>query len=181
MFDQIEQRVILKFPNGSYQIEVFTKKEFMKFFDKHNYTMKEAIEKYLEIEIKRTTPIDSATGKPYEVELYTTTSAFHPNDRTYRRALRFNGQKFEIDLDHAKELHKQLIPEKIVERTPKDVFGQQDFTEAKKEMDDLIPKIETAKNMDELYNIWPKSIENRKSARKYKLRDRLRSMYTQRG
>lgn len=89
-----------------------------------------------------------------------------PKSRNYRNAWEWDNDKaYSISLDKAKELQKEMIVRKAKERIPRDEWGDQDLTTIKAELDAL--DIDNAKDLNELYNKWPKSIETRKSKRAY--------------
>ena len=90
-----------------------------------------------------------------------------PTSRTYRDAWNHD---LEIDLKKAIPVQKRLITQKAHERVETDEFGIQDFSTVKAEMDAL--DFNNVKNIDELYNLWPSSIERRKGKRKYSLKDK---------
>jgi len=87
-----------------------------------------------------------------------------PKSRNYRDAW---DHDLKIDLPKAKVIQKQLIVKKAYERIAADDFGRKDFTVVEDELKKL--NIDQAKNIDELYNLWPLSIDNRTQTRKYEI------------
>lgn len=96
-----------------------------------------------------------------------------PPSRNWRNAWVLAGGEVEVDLARAKEVHKELIVKKSQERLERDVFGNQDFSTVKAEMETC--GITEASTLDELYNAWPRSIDTRLKARKY-LRDEMNQL-----
>lgn len=90
-----------------------------------------------------------------------------PQSRNYRDAWKSENGKINIDLEKAKAAHKALIGIKARERVPFDAFGNQDLSAVMDEAKAL--EIEKAKNLTELYNKWPDSINNRLSDREYEV------------
>lgn len=89
-----------------------------------------------------------------------------PKSRNYRNAWKYkNG--VEIDIEIAKKEHKRLIKLKAKQRAPEDEVGQKDFTTIRAELSKL--DIDGATTLNQLYNLWPKSINNRKERRKYEI------------
>jgi len=88
-----------------------------------------------------------------------------PTVRNYRDAWTHG---FEIDLEKAKAIQKDLIIRKAHERVEKDEFGVQDFSTVKKELAGI--DFDSIKSVDDLYNTWADSIDNRKDKRKYDLK-----------
>jgi hypothetical protein len=87
-----------------------------------------------------------------------------PVNRTYRDA--WAGlEDISIDLEKAKEVQKKLMIVKAVERTPRDMFGQQDLTAVKAEIEAIDWAAVTTLN--EVYNTWPASIDVRQDDREY--------------
>ena len=90
-----------------------------------------------------------------------------PKSRNYRNGWEIIGNSNEvtINLDKAKTQHMDNIVAKATQRVPKDAFGQPDFSIVKKEFEAL--DIAGAKDLTELYNLWPKSIDKRSKKREY--------------
>jgi hypothetical protein len=87
-----------------------------------------------------------------------------PVNRTYRGA--WTGlEEISIDLEKAKQIQKSTMIAKAIERTPRDMFGQQDLTAVKAEIDAIDWTAITTLN--EVYNTWPASINVRQGAREY--------------
>lgn len=87
-----------------------------------------------------------------------------PVSRTYRNA--WTGlEDIAIDLEKAKLVQKGLIIAKALERTPRDMFGQQDLTAVKAEIEAIDWTAITTLN--EVYNTWPASIDVREGTREY--------------
>ena len=90
-----------------------------------------------------------------------------PVSRTYRNA--WTGlDKVEVDLEKAKQVQKELMIAKAISRTPRDMFGGQDLTAVKAEIEAIDWTAVTTLN--EVYNTWPASIENRHGTREYILK-----------
>lgn len=87
-----------------------------------------------------------------------------PASRNYRDAW---GHDLTIDLNKAKEIHKKLIGKIANKRLPFDTFGNQDTSQVQSELSALQSQIDNAADLDELYNLWPASIETRQSPRSY--------------
>lgn len=89
-----------------------------------------------------------------------------PVSRTYRGA--WTGlEEVSIDLEKAKLVQKGLMIAKAIERTPLDMFGQQDLTAVKAEIEAIDWTAITTLN--EVYNTWPASINVRNETREYVL------------
>lgn len=88
-----------------------------------------------------------------------------PVSRNYRDAWTHD---LNIDIEKAKKIHRGLIIKAAKKRVEKDEFGNQDFSTVKAEIDAL--DIDGAKDLTELYNTWPKSIETRTTKREYKIK-----------
>lgn len=89
-----------------------------------------------------------------------------PVSRTYRGA--WTGlEEVSIDLEKAKQIQKAAMIAKAVERTPRDMFGQQDLTAVKAEIEAIDWTGITTLN--EVYNTWPASIDVRQGSREYSL------------
>lgn len=89
-----------------------------------------------------------------------------PVSRTYRGA--WTGlEEISIDLEKAKQIQKSLMIAKAVERAPRDMFGQQDLTAVKAEIEAIDWTAITTLN--EVYNTWPASINVRQGTREYVL------------
>lgn len=91
-----------------------------------------------------------------------------PESRNYRDAWTVD---LKIDLEKAKKQQKRLMIAKMWSRVPRDEFGDYDaetLAKTKQEIIELKPVIEKAKSIDEVYNTWAKSIDNRNGKRKYK-------------
>lgn len=89
-----------------------------------------------------------------------------PENQTYRDA--WTGlENISVDLEKAKLIQKELMIVKAVERTPRDMFGQQDLTAVKAEIEAIDWAAITTLN--ELYNTWPASIDVRQGTREYVL------------
>jgi hypothetical protein len=73
----------------------------------------------------------------------------------------------DVNLARAKQAHVELIIGKAFERVPADEFGSRDFALVKAEMQELA--IAAAATLQELYNLWPASIDARASARTYQM------------
>lgn len=89
-----------------------------------------------------------------------------PVNRTYRNA--WTGlEDISIDLEKAKQVQVSLMIAKAIERTPRDMFGQQDLTAVKAEIEAIDWTAITTLN--EVYNTWPASINVRQGTREYVL------------
>jgi len=87
-----------------------------------------------------------------------------PVSRTYRDA--WEGlETITINLEKAKAVQKAHIIAKAHARVPKDEFGQQDFTQVKAELAAI--NWEALTTLDEVYNTWAPSIEQRSGTRQY--------------
>lgn len=89
-----------------------------------------------------------------------------PVSRTYRNA--WTGlEDIAIDLEKAKQVQVSLMIAKAIERTPRDMFGQQDLTAVKAEIEAIDwPSVTT---LNQVYNTWPVSINVRQGNREYVL------------
>jgi len=90
-----------------------------------------------------------------------------PQSKNYRNAWVDTG-KVDIDLERAKPLQRGLMIQKMYERIEPDEFGERDLSETIAEIKAI--DVSKAKNIDELYNLWPASIERRSGDRKYKIK-----------
>lgn len=89
-----------------------------------------------------------------------------PVSRTYRDA--WTGlEDVSIDLEKAKQVQKGLMIAKAIERTPRDMFGQQDLTAVKAEIEAI--DWSSVTTLDQVYNTWPASINVRQGNREYVL------------
>ena len=87
-----------------------------------------------------------------------------PVSRTYRDA--WEGlEDISINLEKAKEVQKKRIIAIAHQRVPRDEFGQQDFTQVKAELAAI--NWEALTTLDEVYNTWAPSIEQRSGTRQY--------------
>ena len=86
-----------------------------------------------------------------------------PKSKNYRNAWNYD---LNVDLEKAKPLQRKLMIQKMHERVAVDEFGEKDLNEIKSEI--LAINVYDAKTIDELYNMWPKSIEIRTDPRSYK-------------
>jgi pseudouridine-5'-phosphate glycosidase len=83
-----------------------------------------------------------------------------PQSRNYRDAWTHD---LDIDLEKAKQIQKVLIEQKMYERTK--TLHEREIV--KNEI--LALDVDAAKNINQLYNIWPESIDMREKPRDYKL------------
>jgi multidrug efflux pump subunit AcrB len=106
---------------------------------------------------------DVPAGKKHRI----CTTAELPQSRNYRNAWTDDNptQTVDIDLEKAKPIQRQLMIEKAMERTAKDEFGEQDLNTVKAEINAI--DVNSATTLDELYNMWPASIERRQTPRSY--------------
>ena len=79
-----------------------------------------------------------------------------------------NGKIVGVDLEKAKEVQKTNIIKTASRVIPRDEFGQQDFTQVKAELDAI--NWEALTTLDEVYNTWPPSIDQRNGTRQYILK-----------
>ena len=89
--------------------------------------------------------------------------------RNWRNAWVLEGDKVVIDLEKAKNLQRQLAIDIAPLRVSKDIRGSVNLEELAM-VDKEIESINwgSAATLDELYNMWPKSIETRHKTRQYK-------------
>ncbi len=73
----------------------------------------------------------------------------------------------DVDLEKAKEAHKALMVAKALQRIQPDAFGQRDVSQVKAEIDAL--PVDAVTSLQDLYNLWPESIEKRTSTREYRM------------
>lgn len=90
-----------------------------------------------------------------------------PISKNYRNAWTYD---FDINLEKAKPIQKQLMIKKAHERIQADQWGNKDFSVVDAEITELESAIDAAKDLTELYNIWPASIELREESREYIVR-----------
>ena len=90
-----------------------------------------------------------------------------PTSRNYRMAWTDDNptDTVDVDLERAKDVQKQLMIQKAQERVGKDDFNQQDFTVVKAEIEAI--SLKSVTSLEDLYNTFPASIDNRKDRRKY--------------
>lgn len=90
-----------------------------------------------------------------------------PSSRTYRDAWEYSTD-FGINLEKAKEVQRKRIIAVASSRVPCDEFGQQDFTQVKAELAAI--NWEALTTLDEVYNTWPPSVDQRTGTRQYTLK-----------
>lgn len=90
-----------------------------------------------------------------------------PASRNYRDAWNDDGKRLNIDLQRAKECHRCNIIKKAEERTQSDIWGKKDMSVVDEELKAL--DFDSVSTLDELYNLWPASIDTRKNHREYKM------------
>ncbi|MBK68034.1 MAG: hypothetical protein CMP22_07895 [Rickettsiales bacterium] len=70
-----------------------------------------------------------------------------------------------IDLEEAKKCQRKLIISKAMERVETNEWGEMNLSVVQDEFKEI--DFESIDNLDDLYNTWPASIENRKERRIY--------------
>lgn len=93
-----------------------------------------------------------------------------PQSRNYRNAWTDANetQTVDIDLEKAKQVQRDLMVQKLMERTPKDELGRVDTAFQDKVLAEIKAiDTEKAKDLTELYNMFPASIDKRSGEREY--------------
>lgn len=122
--------------------------------------IKEEIEKF-QSSLKNELALD-ANG---QYEYREISSSELPVSKNYRNAWTddFETDTIDIDLEKAKEIQSQLIIEKAYKRAVDKWGNVKKLT--KQEIEDI--DLSSAKTVEELYNMWPKSIDKRNGKREY--------------